>query len=39
MKKVNERNGNYLLNVGPRADGTIPQVFKDRLIDIGKSFV
>lgn len=28
-------NGNLLLNVGPRADGTIPQAQKKRLLDIG----
>lgn len=28
-------NGNLLLNVGPRADGTLPPIFVDRLIGIG----
>lgn len=28
-------NGNLLLNVGPRADGTIPPIFEDRLVQIG----
>ncbi len=30
------KNGNLLLNVGPMADGTIPEAQKQRLIDIGK---
>ncbi len=29
-------NGNLLLNVGPRADGTLPPIFEDRLIGIGE---
>lgn len=29
-------NGNLLLNVGPKADGTIPPGQKQRLLDIGK---
>lgn len=28
-------NSNYLLNIGPRADGTIPQWMRDRLLEIG----
>lgn len=28
--------GNLLLNVGPEADGTIPQVMRDRLLAIGR---
>jgi alpha-L-fucosidase len=28
-------NGNLLLDIGPRADGTIPQVMQDRLRQIG----
>ena len=28
-------NGNMLLNVGPRADGTLDPIFEDRLMDIG----
>ncbi len=30
------KNGNFLLNIGPRADGTIPEVMKQRLLGIGK---
>lgn len=30
------KNGNLLLNVGPKADGTIPQIMKDRLLETGK---
>ena len=30
------KNGNLLLNVGPKADGTIPQIMKDRLKTIGQ---
>ena len=30
------KNGNLLLNIGPKADGTIPQVMQDRLLEIGK---
>jgi alpha-L-fucosidase len=29
------KNGNFLLDIGPRADGTIPQVMTDRLMEIG----
>ncbi len=29
------KNGNFLLDIGPRADGTIPQVMQDRLREIG----
>jgi alpha-L-fucosidase len=29
------KNGNLLLNVGPRADGSIPEVQASRLLDIG----
>ncbi|MDN3355123.1 alpha-L-fucosidase [Actinomadura sp. DC4] len=29
------KNGNFLLDIGPRADGTIPQVMQDRLRAIG----
>ena len=30
------RGGNLLLNIGPDADGTIPVVMQERLLDIGK---
>jgi alpha-L-fucosidase len=30
------KNGNLLLNVGPMADGTIPEFQKQRLLDLGK---
>jgi len=30
------KNGLLLLNVGPKADGTIPEPVKERLLDIGK---
>ena len=30
------KNGNLLINVGPRADGTIPEAQQERLIGIGK---
>jgi alpha-L-fucosidase len=29
-------NGNYLLNISPRADGTIPQEQQDRLLAVGR---
>jgi alpha-L-fucosidase len=29
------RGGNFLLNVGPAADGTIPVIMQERLMDIG----
>jgi alpha-L-fucosidase len=30
------KNGNFLLDIGPRADGTIPQVMQDRLRETGR---
>lgn len=30
------KNGNFLLNIGPRADGTIPELMKKRLLGIGR---
>jgi alpha-L-fucosidase len=33
---VLSRGGNFLLNVGPRSDGTILDVFQNRLLDIGR---
>lgn len=35
MIEVVAFNGNFLLNVGPGADGTINPVFMDRLLGIG----
>lgn len=29
------KNGNLMLNVGPKADGTIPAAVEDRLLDVG----
>ena len=33
---VVSKNGNLLLNIGPRADGTVPQPVQDTLLTIGK---
>lgn len=33
---VVSRNGNFLLNVGPKADGTIPELQRERLLQLGK---
>ena len=30
------KNGNLLLDIGPKADGTIPQAVRDRLLELGK---
>ena len=30
------KNSNYLLNIGPRADGTIPDWMRERLLSIGR---
>ncbi len=30
------KNGNLLLNIGPKPDGTIPQVIKEQLLGVGK---
>ena len=35
LADVVSKNGNLLLNVGPRADGQIPQVARDTLLAIG----
>ena len=32
---IASKDGNYLLNIGPKADGTFPEVSIDRLKDIG----
>lgn len=36
LSDIASKGGNYLLNVGPKADGTIPQESIDRLHEIGK---
>ena len=33
---VVSKNGNLLLNIGPRADGTIPEAMQERLLAIGQ---
>lgn len=35
MINIASKGGNYLLNIGPKADGTFPEVSMDRLKDIG----
>ncbi len=30
------RGGNFLLDIGPKADGTIPPIMQERLLEIGK---
>jgi alpha-L-fucosidase len=30
------RGGNLLLDIGPAADGTVPQIMRDRLLEMGK---
>jgi alpha-L-fucosidase len=30
------KNGNLLINVGPKADGSIPEIQKKRLVDLGR---
>ncbi len=36
LSDISSKGGNYLLDVGPMADGTIPQPEVDRLLAIGK---
>lgn len=36
LVQVASRGGNYLLNIGPTAEGTIPQPSIDRLTEVGK---
>jgi len=36
LADVVSKGGNLLLNVGPKADGTIPEIQKERLIGLGK---
>lgn len=33
---ITSKGGNYLLNVGPTAEGTIPQPSTDRLLEVGR---
>ena len=35
LADVVSKNGNLLLNIGPRPDGTIPEIMQERLKDIG----
>jgi alpha-L-fucosidase len=35
LADVVSKNGNLLLNIGPRPDGTIPEIMQQRLLDIG----
>ncbi|PYS88590.1 MAG: alpha-L-fucosidase [Acidobacteria bacterium] len=36
MVQVASRGGNYLLNIGPTAEGTVPQPIVDRLTEVGR---
>ena len=36
LQKIIKRGGNFLLNIGPTAEGEIPKPSVDRLLDIGK---
>ena len=35
LAEVVSKGGNFLLNIGPKADGTIPKIQKERLIELG----
>jgi len=36
LVEIRSKGGNYLLNIGPDANGNVPQLAKDRLVDISK---
>ena len=36
LADVVSKNGSFLLNIGPMADGTIPRVQQDRLLGVGR---
>ncbi len=36
LADIVSRGGNFLLDIGPAADGTIPQVMQDRLLGMGR---
>jgi len=36
LSKIVSRGGNLLLNIGPRADGKIPPIMQERLLQIGE---
>ena len=36
LADICSKGGNFLLNVGPRPDGIIPEGFQERLLDVGK---
>ena len=35
LADIVSKGGNLLINIGPKADGTIPEVMQDRLLGIG----
>jgi alpha-L-fucosidase len=35
LADIVSKGGNLLINIGPRADGTIPEVMQDRLLGVG----
>ncbi len=36
LVEIVSKNGNLLLNIGPMADGTIPEIQRDRVLSLGK---